>query len=120
MTRPRNADRSIVPPSVARKGTEGILAPARWRAAPSSTGAGIVDQSGVPTVLCIVALRRAVAPAKRSTRKPATVAFQTEMRSDAERPRRDSRAEPAVGSPHGAGHRQPLRAGPGRAPRGAA
>lgn len=33
----------------------GIRMPTRWRAAPSSTGAGIVDQSGTSMVLFILA-----------------------------------------------------------------
>lgn len=44
--RPGNAERSTVLPSVACKGTDGSRAPDRWLAAPSSAGAGMVDQSG--------------------------------------------------------------------------
>lgn len=38
-------------PSVAGRGTEATDIPVRWRAAPSSVGAGMVDQSGVSTLL---------------------------------------------------------------------
>jgi hypothetical protein len=52
-------------------GMDGTLAPTRGRTAPSSTGAGIVDQSGASTVLRIVVLRRVGDPPRPC---PASVA----------------------------------------------
>jgi len=40
----------MVPPSVACSRTDATCAPTKWRVAPSSAGAGIVDQSGASTV----------------------------------------------------------------------
>ncbi len=77
MVRPAITERSTVSPSVARRDTEAIRASARWRVAPSSTGAGIVDQSGASTVLFTIDLPAASGlyhhhrQARRCLRRPA-------------------------------------------------
>ena len=53
-TSPARDDKSTVVPSVAGSGIEGTFRPDRWPAAPSSGGAGIVDQSGASTWLLMV------------------------------------------------------------------
>src|SRR5207244_12171762 len=58
--RPGRRERSTVLPSVAGSGTDGRRAPFRWRVAPSSTGTGMVDQSGVCTLPLIGSLRDSV------------------------------------------------------------
>src|SRR5579871_3628164 len=53
--RPLSDDSVTLAPSVAGSATAGTAAPARWRAAPSSTGAGIFDQSTLSKFLSVIA-----------------------------------------------------------------
>src|SRR6185437_6646595 len=86
MHRPLSAARSTTRPSVACSGTETTFVPGRWRVAPSSTGAGMDDQSGasveafgsamVPFSVCAITrlffnrLRMSIATASQSRLSP--------------------------------------------------